>query len=426
MSMDSSAAYIPGVLGQLRDYYMATASPGIAEYGLAVTLAVGAVACGRRWFMPRQYGGGGTGLYIMAIGEAGTGKESVKSILFESLRSAGIEQCVYRGWTSPGAMALSVRESPNLIGIIDEVSHVLQAASGRNCDYNLSQLMGSILELYSVKSAWSPRSYSKGSKEDFSFVVDRPTLSLCAMSTSRRLAKVLTEDSVEDGLVPRFLIFRGPDSRHGLPCMFDSSREGADVNFPPAVASWIKQVSAPDNSEYSHNRISQTVRGVSAEAKDIFRALHKECVAKSEKSHLLGGLSARAVENAARLSLIFSVSMDAFSPSVEICGEAALAASDIVRWCVDNAEVFLQEIGQESEWAQGMRRVEAHILNAGNTGCTYSDLVRGCRAFRNVSGKQLRMRLLSDLLESGDVREDNYDNGRGRRATIYIHSSSVE
>jgi hypothetical protein len=103
------------------------------------------------------------------------------------------------------------------------------------------------------------------------------------------------------------------------------------------------------------------------------------------------------------LALLISVSLDPFSSPGEICGEAALAAIDLVRISMGNAESFAASMGQGSDWIRCQRSVADFVASKGHAGITYRELSRLCWPFRNLAGRREKMKLLDDLAESGEI-----------------------
>lgn len=411
---------IPGALGFLYDHYMRTSYPAQPEYGLAAALSFGALVCSRSYFYPQRYGGSSTNLYLLVIGEAGTGKEGVKTCLNQALAETDILDWVDSGgWTSPGGLALSLKDSPNLLGVAEEFAHFMQAAGAERGDPNTIALIASLLEMYSIKGWWAPRKYSKQNRADFAFKVNRPTVSLIGLSTEERLGRYLSEDNISDGLLPRFLVFRGPNSRESVPYIGDRG-DYEEPEFPRQVSDWARQVRAPDNSEFSRERLmGMKFRAPDREASDQFRALHQKTLACDSK--MAQTLHARAVENAMRLALIISLSIDPFNQDAPITGEAAQVAIDLITMSMDNAEYLATHMGGRSDWLKAQDKIEAFIRECGSVGVTYRELSLNCRAFKNLQGKKIKEQILADLVDCGAVTRQNLKKG-GWEVILLRHS----
>lgn len=206
----STIAVPPGLLGDIARFIYQAAPRSVPEISIAAAIGLMAGICGR------AYNVSGTGLnqYILILAKTGSGKESAASgidKLMNSIKYMVPTATTYRG---PGmiqsgqALAKHFKESKCFVSVIGEFAIKLESMSESNLSSD-KMLLALLLDLYN-KSGFGQtlqaNIYSK--KEDSVGVIESPAFTLLGESTPDRFYKIINENTISDGLLPRFLLIQ--------------------------------------------------------------------------------------------------------------------------------------------------------------------------------------------------------------------------
>ena len=200
----------PDVLGDLADFiYNASIHP-VREisYGGAIAFAAGV--------MGRHFNISGTGLnqYVLVLAATGRGKEGAADgidLIYQTLRTQIPEVESFRGPSNFASGAglvrmLSDREVPAALAVVGEFGLRLCAMTDPRANGAELGLKAALLDFFSKSGEYktvSPVAYSDNTKN--TKLLDSPSLSILGLSTPETFFNKLTESSVADGLIPRFL-----------------------------------------------------------------------------------------------------------------------------------------------------------------------------------------------------------------------------
>jgi hypothetical protein len=210
----------PGVLGDLTDYIYQAAPRPVYEIALAGALGLMAGITGRAFNVS------GTGLnhYIMCLGATGTGKEAMASgiekLLTEVTKPEGGKAKSAMDFVGPAEIAsgqallkhISERV-PCFVSITGEFGLRLQQMSHPNATGSEVALRRVLLDLFNKSGAGQvARQTIYSDKKNNTNVIGSPAFSLLGESTPETFYKAIDEESVTQGLLPRFTIieYTGP------------------------------------------------------------------------------------------------------------------------------------------------------------------------------------------------------------------------
>ena len=200
----------PDVLGDLADFIYGAAIHPVREisYGGAIAFAAGV--------MGRHFNISGTGLnqYVLVLAATGRGKEGASDgidLIYQTLRTAIPEVEGFRGPSNFASGAglvrmLSDREVPAALAVVGEFGLRLCAMTDPRANGAELTLKAALLDFFSKSGEYktvSPVAYSDNTKN--TKLLDSPALSILGLSTPETFFNKLTESSVADGLIPRFL-----------------------------------------------------------------------------------------------------------------------------------------------------------------------------------------------------------------------------
>jgi len=179
--------------------------PGLA-LGAALSF-VGALKSGRE---TSQFGIN-PNLYSCSIALTSTGKSQCQSVIEEICAECNLDHLLMGEPASDVAILSALSREPRQLLIWDEFGVALRALATGKASYE-ARILATIMALYSAgKRKYRGKEYSKEKRID----IDKPMLSLFAASTPARFFDALSSDFVEDGFLPRILIFLGEDKTVG-------------------------------------------------------------------------------------------------------------------------------------------------------------------------------------------------------------------
>lgn len=206
----------PDVLGDLADFICGASIHPIKEvsYAGAISWAAG--------IMGRHFNISGTGLnqYVLLLAGTGKGKEGAADgidLVYQILRTAIPEVETFRGPSNLASgpaliRTLSDRDVPAALAIVGEFGLRLCAMVDPRANAAEITLKAALLDLFSKSGEYktlSPVVYSDNTKN--TKLLESPAFSMLGVSTPETFFDKLTEASVMDGLIPRFLtiVYKG-------------------------------------------------------------------------------------------------------------------------------------------------------------------------------------------------------------------------
>ena len=175
------------------------------ELAMAAILALGAVLASRKF----MFQGMTTNLYLSVVSLSGTGKnaglEFVKTLLME----LGADKYLGAGdMASDAGITDSLAMRSTQLYIMDEIGGILKTINNGKAEYN-GKMADILAELYtSSTSRYLGRALAEGVKG----AVDRPHLSILGATTPTGFQQGVSKQSLDKGLMGRFLIFFGDDN----------------------------------------------------------------------------------------------------------------------------------------------------------------------------------------------------------------------
>ena len=231
---------IPGILGELVEWYMATAPAPHIEMAIQSALALGSVVLGRRYVTTE---GNFTSLYFLTVAKSGTGKEYGKKSIERVLEAAGLEDLIGgSGYTSPGACFSELRDRPTHLSVIDEFGKYLKACSATG-NSQLQEAVTTLIEAFGrLDGTLRPRAYSSMALTDKQRELEqrlkivRPAITLYAMTTPRQFYSAIGEADIEAGMLGRFLVINSDAE-----CQV-RKRGRAKSTPPPGIVRWAQNM----------------------------------------------------------------------------------------------------------------------------------------------------------------------------------------
>ena len=419
---------IPGVLGDLVGWINQTAPRPQPLFAVSTALALGSVACGRRYRgLPR---GNYTSLYFFHLGVSGSGKDYAKEAIYRALEAGDWPELIGRGssYASDSAVFSALYAQPQHVTITDEIGRSLANAKSEGAMHMRSAISALIEVWGSPHGRLYPKHYSAQglTKEQADAsakrVVYKPALTMVAMGQPSIFWGSLDDGAIRDGFLGRLIVVE-TDIGRGL------DNETPDVPIPESVAQWLRSIrasrvgnlgqliDAPADLDPSPIDVR-----TEAQAAAAFRAFQGEMITQMDALDAdgLADLLNRRAEQAMRLAVILAVSVNVEAPV--ITRDLADWAIRFVRFHSDQTLSSLRLHMHGSQFAKLRSAILEAIKAAGPRGRTERELGRHCRPFAGLDLRQRRTVLdslkadqLAALVEMGKGA-----SGRGRDRVAWV------
>ena len=195
---DIIIAPLPGVLGDVVDYFNANSLEKQPLFSIQVALALGSIICSRNY---RTDYDNYSSLFFMFIAESGTGKDSIKSVIRNILKASGLGYLIGSSWfTADTTLVKSMAERPRQILLSDEMGRRLHTAA--KADGKDRNIITKLMEMFSsAHDTVDCLQYVDMTSHE----VDRPGLTVCGITTQSTLMDSITTEMVDDGFLNRWL-----------------------------------------------------------------------------------------------------------------------------------------------------------------------------------------------------------------------------
>ena len=415
---------IPGVLQDVVNGYSISAIKPQPQFAVQCAIAFGSVVMGRRWVTDRR---NFSSLYLLNIGETGSGKEHTKTVLETMLDQAGLTDLIGpAGYTSGAGVMSTLINKPVHVAVVDELGRQLKAAAATGMQHKADALT-SIMECFGRQDGtFRPAGYStmtlKASEaEKLEKVVKRPSLTLVGMSTPSEFMKAIGGGDVASGLLNRFLIVK---SEIGV----QLSQRNSVASISDRLSKWAKEHAHAHDGDLDAGNIHDMPSNpfevpFTPEAEKLLRHYEERLVdaIKKETGSGLEAMYNRSREIAMRLSLIVARSMGQDSIGV-----------DAMQWSIDYVEFYATETIAmfRSNMADGpfdacCKAVFTKIEGAGLGGITESQITRGVGAFANMDRRK-RGDVLDALANDRGIECRNLNEGKRGRPTMAWFAPSIQ
>ena len=220
---------LPGLIGELAQYFYATAIRPVPEVALAAAIAITAGVAGRSY----NISGSGLNQYIVLLAKTGSGKEGALSGI-ENLISAIRPQIPMAdqfigpaAFASGQALVRVLNERPCFVSVLGEFGLTLQQLSDHRANSAQLMLRKVLLDLY-AKSGWNGhlRSSVYSDTEKNTKIIRAPNVSILGESTPETFFDGLDVSHIAEGLIPRFSI---------LEYNGDRPTRNRNANVPPSL-----------------------------------------------------------------------------------------------------------------------------------------------------------------------------------------------
>lgn len=386
-----------GLLSDMTDWILATSRRPNRPLAVAAAVAVVSAICGRHLYGPTS---SALNLYIVTLADTAVGKGRPLAATYDLLKAAGLASLNDTlNAFSVSALQDLICDKPCVLATSDEIGvNLLKRISHSKGSTHETGMKGVILQLFSQDRGSPPymthRRAGKSSVE-----VHQPSLTIYGASTPEAFYESITESSVSDGFLNRFLIAHaGPRAKvQDVPDHLKT--------VPAAIAKRLAAIAPTPKGEiagltgvfYGTGAPESMRMPCTDEARDAHNAF-EEAVLDATDGHPapVRALSGRIAEYAIRLASIHAVSRGGRNATVTL-GDLEWGAS----WARASAEIMIEGASRfmaSSDYEAKLNTISKVIRDAGIIG--KRELLR---QVRSVSARD-RDDILKHLAGSGMIQ----------------------
>ena len=312
----------PGLVGDIANFIYAQSVYPVKEISLAAALSFMSGLCGK------SYNVSGTGLnnYIVLLAKTGRGKEAmakgIDKIINEVKKTVPsvVDFIGPAEFASPQGMVKHLNTSPCFVSVLTEFALVLEQMTGVKANSNATGLRRMFLNLYN-KSGYGQTLggivYSDRDKNTHS--VYAPAFSFLGECTPDKYYKLLDEDMVAEGLLPRFTTIEYLGNR----CNENENHNNVEPN--QELVNMVAQLASNSLMLISNNNIIKVE--FDSESKKLFKNYNAKCSNEINKSDLVASeLWTRSHVKAMKLAAVVAVGVNPWHPCITV---------DVANWAID-------------------------------------------------------------------------------------------
>ncbi|PXW52260.1 transposase IS481 family protein, partial [Chelatococcus asaccharovorans] len=195
-----------GLLGEVATWVTSTAIIPVPELSLAAALALLAGLCGDRVLAPTE---AGVNVFMTTLLATAGGKGHPPRAARELGDATGKLGAVSNGDpTSYAALERILRRRPSTVIVLDEFGLVLQDINARHRSAPAASIRKFLLAIYDqANSRFDGRAYASAETKGDDSPLEGPALTVLGMTTPGTLYEGLSEASITDGFINRFVFF---------------------------------------------------------------------------------------------------------------------------------------------------------------------------------------------------------------------------
>ena len=401
---------VPGLIGDIMRYNLATAHFPLPELALAGALALmSTITAGKVVDKLRTR----TNLYVMGLAPSGGGKDHARKLNRLLLRAAGHGEVVgpERIGSHAGIIACMAEQWLTLFQL-DEIGHLVMAMQDRGSPH-LVQISAVLMQLFSsADGEWQADAYGDRNKTKR---LSYPHAILYGTAVPEGFWENLSEDNLKGGLIGRCLVFEAGKYVH--------YQEPQEIDLPASIVDRIRwwldlQTGTGDLCDLQPGAHPRRVDRDEA----AHRRLHQHMLDISERrmteEPVRAALWSRAGENTNKLALLFACSRCNCEEWPVITLQDADRAIRLNNWLTRRKLLAADRHVSGSEFGRLVNQMRGLLRE--RPGESWS-LTAITRRTRKLTPKQ-RQDVLKTLIECGDVIQDVKEvNGR-----TYVEYSSSE
>jgi len=207
--MSDELLRVPGFVGEVMDYCLATApypSPVMAFCG---ALSLQAFLAGRR---VRDPGDNRTNIYLLGLAHSAAGKDHPRKVNTRIVHEIGLSECMGDRFASGEGVQDALFINPGMLFQTDEIDGMLQSINKAK-DARHENVMGTLLTMYSSSNSVFPMRRKAGKPSPG--VIDQPNLVIFGTAIPNHYYEALSERMLTNGFFARMVILEAGKRSRG-------------------------------------------------------------------------------------------------------------------------------------------------------------------------------------------------------------------
>ncbi len=398
----------PGILADIVHYYNATARVPQPGFAVQTALSIASVICARNFMTSSE---NFSSLYFLNIAKSTTGKEHGYKVVQKVLQECGKSKLFNAGYTSEGAVFSALMESPRHINLLDEFGRMLGSqskSSSSNAEDAQTKLMEAIGRCDGVMKpkTYSTQTKQKGETTINDRVIYNPAITMLTMTTPETLFKNISNGSITDGFIGRFIIHESTQPRV-------APRRPDYMPVPKRIKDWVEMIEDRHGNvlEFSEEEPEKTILNFDTTSDKMLNDFAQKQVdmCNSLDNVGLSMLPGRMFEFACRMSLIVTLAKNSSASIVD--AESASWAIQYVKYCIDQTVQIMKMNVADSEFEADKLACLKAIRERGPFRVSELESKKPFSKHKPRDRKDI-----IDALVNGEfvVIEDKNDGGKGR------------
>jgi hypothetical protein len=199
-----------GIVGEIAEFIYAQSIYPVKEISLVASLALMSALCGK------SYNVSGTGLnnYFVLLAKTGRGKEAmakgIDKIIAEVKKTVPTVTSFIgpAEFASPQGLVKHLDQNPCFMSVLTEFAMMLKQLTSQNANSNLTGLRRMFLNLYNKSgNGQTLGGIVYSDKDKNTHTLNAPCFSFLGECTPEKYYRLLDEDLISEGLLPRFTTF---------------------------------------------------------------------------------------------------------------------------------------------------------------------------------------------------------------------------
>jgi len=196
---------MPGFVGEVMDYCLATAPYPNPVMAFAGALALLAFLAGRK---VRDSGDNRTNLYLLGLAHSAAGKDWPRKVNTRIMHEAGLANCLGERFASGEGIQDALLQTPGMLFQTDEIDGMLQSINKAK-DARYEAVMSTLLTMFSSSNSVFPVRRKAG--KEAPGVINQPNLVVFGTAIPNHYYEALSERMLTNGFFARMIILEaGP------------------------------------------------------------------------------------------------------------------------------------------------------------------------------------------------------------------------
>ncbi len=300
---------MPGFVGEVMDYCLATAPYPNPVLAFAGALSLQAFLAGRK---VRDPGDNRTNVYLLGLAHSSAGKDWPRKVNTRIVHEVGMANCLGERFASGEGIQDALFQTPSMLFQSDEIDGLLQSINKAK-DARHEAVMSTLLTMYSASNSVFPMRRKAG--KEAPGVINQPSLVIFGTAIPNHYYEALSERMLTNGFFARMIILEaGPRGTGQEPVIRD---------LPPSVlatAKWWADYRPGTGNLENWNPVP-TVIDHTDEARRLLietrEQAEAEYTAAESKGDAVGTtVWGRVSEQVRKLALLYAVSENHLAPRI--------------------------------------------------------------------------------------------------------------